>query len=70
MGRATSVNMSYLEFTTATWYRAPEGFFHSLGYSGAVDVWSVGCILAELITGQVFIQGKDGMNYKTVSNIE
>ncbi len=48
--------MSYLEYTTSTMYRAPEGFFPSMGYSGAVDLWSTGCIMAELILGRVFIK--------------
>ena len=30
------------------WYRAPEVIL-SLPYSGAVDVWSVGCIFGELL---------------------
>jgi len=56
MGRAESVNMSYLEYTTSTMYRAPEGFFPSMGYSGAVDIWSTACVMAELILGRVFIK--------------
>ncbi|CAG9465276.1 unnamed protein product [Pedinophyceae sp. YPF-701] len=33
------------------WYRAPELFLGDRGYGAAVDVWSVGCIFAELVTG-------------------
>ncbi len=72
MGRAEGVNLSYLEYTTTTWYRAPEGFFPSMEYTSAVDIWryalliilnlnsSVGCIFAEMLKRKVFIQGKDG----------
>lgn len=31
-----------------TWYRAPELWFGSRLYSGAIDMWSVGCIFAEI----------------------
>lgn len=33
------------------WYRAPEILLGTKIYSTPVDMWSVGCILAELITG-------------------
>lgn len=33
------------------WYRAPEILLGTRVYSTPVDMWSVGCILAELITG-------------------
>ncbi|KAG0645251.1 Serine threonine-kinase crk1 [Hyphodiscus hymeniophilus] len=32
-----------------TWYRPPELFFGAKHYAGAVDVWSVGMVFAELI---------------------
>jgi serine/threonine protein kinase len=34
------------------WYRAPEVLLGSTEYTGAVDMWSVGCILLELLTGR------------------
>ena len=33
------------------WYRAPEILLGVKVYSTPVDIWSIGCILAELITG-------------------
>jgi serine/threonine protein kinase len=33
------------------WYKAPEILFGNKKYTEAVDMWSVGCILAELIDG-------------------
>merc|ERR1712137_922741 len=30
------------------WYRAPEVLCSWTDYSGAIDVWSIGCILAEM----------------------
>ena len=37
------------EYVVTRWYRAPELLVDNQGYSTAIDVWSVGCILAELI---------------------
>ena len=34
------------------WYRAPEVFLRQPGYGRQVDVWSMGCIMAELIIGE------------------
>lgn len=39
------------------WYRPPELLFGARHYSGAVDVWSVGAVFAELITRAPFMPG-------------
>lgn len=39
------------------WYRAPEILLGSDYYSTAVDVWSLGAIFAEMVTGQALFQG-------------
>jgi mitogen-activated protein kinase 7 len=36
-------------YITTRWYRAPELMLNFKNYSSSIDVWSVGCILAELI---------------------
>jgi cyclin-dependent kinase-like len=40
------------------WYRAPELLLGSRRYSGAVDVWALGCIMAELSDGQPLFPGE------------
>ncbi|KAJ2075182.1 hypothetical protein GGI09_008656 [Coemansia sp. S100] len=40
------------------WYRAPELIFGSTEYGPAIDLWSVGCILGELLTHRPFMPGK------------
>ncbi|KAF8484119.1 kinase-like protein [Russula emetica] len=40
------------------WYRAPERFFLA-NDSFAIDVWSVGCILAEMLAGMPIFRGRD-----------
>lgn len=40
------------------WYRPPEILLGTVHYGCAVDVWSAGCILAELMTGKPLAAGK------------
>eukprot|EP00940_MAST-03C_sp_MAST-3C-sp2_P000551 g551.t1 len=39
----------YSTHVVTRWYRAPELILRNANYSAAVDVWSIGCILAELL---------------------
>lgn len=39
------------------WYRAPELLFAAEQYSAAVDIWSVGCIFAELMLRMPYLPG-------------
>ncbi|KAG9646716.1 mitogen-activated protein kinase spm1, partial [Aureobasidium melanogenum] len=47
------------EYVATRWYRAPEIMLSFAEYTKAIDVWSVGCILAELLGGKPFLKGKD-----------
>lgn len=40
------------------WYRAPELLLGSKSYTSSIDMWSVGCILAELLLGRPLLPGK------------
>ncbi|KAG9541440.1 serine/threonine protein kinase, CMGC family, CDC2/CDK subfamily, partial [Aureobasidium melanogenum] len=43
------------------WYRPPELYYQANFYSGAVDIWSVGCVFAELVIRWPFLhQTPDG----------
>ena len=39
------------------WYRAPELLFGSRKYSTSIDIWSAGCIFAELLSGRPLFPG-------------
>ena len=41
------------DYITTRWYRAPEVLLSWKKYSSAIDVWSVGCILAEMISRKI-----------------
>ncbi|KDN36688.1 Pkinase-domain-containing protein, partial [Tilletiaria anomala UBC 951] len=48
------------EYVATRWYRAPEIMLcFKEGYGPEIDMWSVGCILAELIGGRPIFAGKD-----------
>lgn len=36
------------------WYRAPEVMLNATKYTGAIDIWSVACIMAEMMSGTPF----------------
>ena len=38
------------EYVATRWYRAPEIMLTPRGYTKAIDMWSVGCILADMVT--------------------
>ena len=48
------------------WYRPPEILLGTVHYGCAVDVWSAGCILAELITGKPLATGKTELDQLTL----
>ena len=50
------------EYVATRWYRAPEIMLNYGDYSTAIDVWSVGCILAELLLGEPLFKGSDYVN--------
>ena len=47
------------EYVVTRWYRAPEVILNASEYSKAVDIWSVGCIMAELFGRQPLFPGED-----------
>jgi len=47
------------EYVVTRWYRAPELLLSCAEYTSAIDVWSVGCIFAELLGRKPLFPGKD-----------
>ncbi|PWA96393.1 Protein kinase, catalytic domain-containing protein [Artemisia annua] len=48
----------YTHLVVTLWYRAPELLLGSKQYSTAIDMWSLGCIMAELLSKQPLFNGK------------
>ncbi|GER29136.1 mitogen-activated protein kinase [Striga asiatica] len=55
----TPTTIFWTDYVATRWYRAPElcGSFFSK-YTPAIDIWSVGCIFAELLAGKPLFPGK------------
>lgn len=47
------------DYVVTRWYRAPEVGLVESRYTEAIDVWSAGCILAELINRKPLFEGRD-----------
>jgi mitogen-activated protein kinase 1/3 len=47
------------EYVATRWYRAPEIMLTFKQYTKAIDIWSVGCILAEMLSGKPLFPGRD-----------
>ena len=52
-------NISYI---CSRYYRAPELIFGASDYTPAIDVWSVGCVAAELLLGSPLFPGESGVD--------
>lgn len=49
---------SYTHEVVTLWYRAPDVLLGSRKYSTPVDIWSVGCIFAEMVNGEPLFRGQ------------
>lgn len=52
-------NVSYI---CSRYYRAPELIFGATNYTTKIDVWSSGCVMAELMLGQPLFPGESGID--------
>jgi len=52
-------NVSYI---CSRYYRAPELIFGSTSYKTSIDVWSVGCVFAELLLGEPIFPSESGVD--------
>jgi len=50
------------DYVATRWYRAPEILLGSTKYTKGVDMWSVGCILGELLGGKPMFPGSSTLN--------
>ncbi|CBH15519.1 CDC2-related protein kinase [Trypanosoma brucei gambiense DAL972] len=58
LARAFQIPMhTYTHEVVTLWYRAPEILLGEKHYTPAVDMWSIGCIFAELARGKVLFRG-------------
>ncbi|KAH8413126.1 hypothetical protein KR009_008187 [Drosophila setifemur] len=47
----------FTDYVSTRWYRAPEVLLHSTNYGSTIDLWAMGCIMAELYTFRPLFPG-------------
>lgn len=57
--KPTEPNVSYI---CSRYYRAPELIFGATNYTNQIDIWSSGCVMAELLLGQPMFPGESGID--------
>uniref|UniRef100_A0AAY4C9V0 Mitogen-activated protein kinase 15 n=1 Tax=Denticeps clupeoides TaxID=299321 RepID=A0AAY4C9V0_9TELE len=55
-------NPALTEYVATRWYRAPEILLGSNRYTKGVDMWSIGCILGEMLLGKPLFPGTSTIN--------
>lgn len=58
-GLSREMDATMTGYVATRWWRAPEIIYNWTHYNEKVDVWSVGCIMAEMITSRPLFEGKD-----------
>eukprot|EP00340_Litonotus_pictus_P001978 CAMPEP_0170525276 /NCGR_PEP_ID=MMETSP0209-20121228/10764_1 /TAXON_ID=665100 ORGANISM="Litonotus pictus, Strain P1" /NCGR_SAMPLE_ID=MMETSP0209 /ASSEMBLY_ACC=CAM_ASM_000301 /LENGTH=296 /DNA_ID=CAMNT_0010814461 /DNA_START=34 /DNA_END=924 /DNA_ORIENTATION=+ len=53
---------NYSHEVVTLWYRAPDVLLGNLDYMDTIDIWSIGCIFAEMITGKALFQALNEKN--------
>ncbi|XP_031290698.1 mitogen-activated protein kinase 13 isoform X3 [Camelus dromedarius] len=64
-GLARHADAEMTGYVVTRWYRAPEVILSWMRYNQTVDIWSVGCIMAEMLTGKTLFKGKDYLDQLT-----
>ncbi|GMM44545.1 serine/threonine protein kinase [Pichia kluyveri] len=57
--KPTEPNVSYI---CSRYYRAPELIFGARNYTTKIDIWSAGCVIAEMVLGQPLFPGQSGID--------
>lgn len=63
LGRQLAEEMT--GYVMTRFWRAPEIMLNWMHYDQKADIWSVGCVMAELLTGQVLFPGNDYRDHLT-----
>uniref|UniRef100_A0A673XML3 mitogen-activated protein kinase n=1 Tax=Salmo trutta TaxID=8032 RepID=A0A673XML3_SALTR len=64
-GLARQADSEMTGYVVTRWYRAPEVILSWMHYTQTVDIWSVGCIMAEMLSGKPLFKGNDHLDQLT-----
>lgn len=60
LARAKSIpTKSYSNEVVTLWYRPPDVLLGSTDYDGSIDMWGIGCIFYEMVSGKTFFPGSN-----------
>jgi serine/threonine protein kinase len=62
LGRRVSKGGNYTNKVITRWYRPPELLLGVMDYNVSIDVWSIGCILGELLMQKAIFPGEDDLH--------
>lgn len=70
LAKSTSILDEYsykiTDYMAMRWYRAPEILLSATNYDQSVDMWSIGCIIGEMINGKTLFPGSCTLNQITL----
>ena len=53
---------AYTDYVATRWYRAPELLVGDISYGKAIDVWAIGCLFSEMLTGEPLFPGESDID--------
>lgn len=62
-----SPDQKFTDYVSTRWYRAPELLVGDANYDKTVDIWAIGCIFVELLTGRPVFTGDT--DYETLRQV-
>uniref|UniRef100_A0A8R1HLF2 cyclin-dependent kinase n=2 Tax=Caenorhabditis japonica TaxID=281687 RepID=A0A8R1HLF2_CAEJA len=60
--RIINTTEMYTDYVATRWYRSPELLVGDVQYGPPVDIWAVGCVYAELMTGEALWPGRSDID--------
>ncbi|KAL0234680.1 hypothetical protein PCE1_001716 [Barthelona sp. PCE] len=60
--KALKVGEPNVSYICSRYYRAPELIFSATQYTTAIDMWSIGCVIAECLIGRPLFHGETGID--------
>lgn len=61
-GSPNDTDPTLTDYVATRWYRAPEILIANRRYTKGIDMWSLGCILGEMLAGKPIFPGTSTVN--------